>query len=555
MSNKEIANHFDLLSKLLDIHGDKSYRSKTYSIAAYRINQLEQDLQSLNVDQITKIEGIGSILSKKIEELLKTGKLSALNRLVDKTPPEILEMTAIKGIGPKKIHGIWKLMNITTIGELLHACEENRLSNFKGFGKKTQENIKKAIEFYLSQKGRLLYSKAEELVTELKALFQNLFSKNDIYITGSFARQNETINRFDFVIPLATETMISKLQEHESFSIQDYNYDHVICSFQESLPIHLYSAVENPLPQIFVTTGSPEFVKAFVGNNPNISLNTVSTEKELFKKAVLQFVPPFLRESANILELAKENQIPEVIQPHDIKGIIHSHSNWSDGINTIEQMAKACIKDGMEYLVISDHSKAAAYANGLQEERIQDQHKLIDELNVKLAPFKIFKSIECDILADGQLDYDSSVLATMDLVIASIHSNLQMTEEKAMNRLIRAIENPYTRILGHLTGRLLLLRPGYPVNYERIIDACAQNRVVIEINANPRRLDMSWQWIPYALKKGVLLSVNPDAHSIEEFKKTKYGVLVAQKGMLTAKHNLSSFTLQEFEHFLKTSSS
>lgn len=210
-----------------------------------------------------------------------------------------------------------------------------------------------------------------------------------------------------------------------------------------------------------------------------------------------------------------------------------------------------CKKRGFEYMVISDHSKTAVYANGLTEERVAQQQLYIDELNAKLGPFKIFKSIESDILNDGSLDYSPSVLKTFDLVIASIHSNLRMNEEKATARLIRAIENPFTIILGHMTGRLLLARNGYPVDYKKIIDACATNKVVIELNANPRRLDMDWKWIPYALSKNVLISINPDAHYLEGYDDIKYGVLAAQKGGLTPDKNLSSFSLKEFETFLK----
>jgi DNA polymerase (family 10) len=213
-------------------------------------------------------------------------------------------------------------------------------------------------------------------------------------------------------------------------------------------------------------------------------------------------------------------------------------------------MANAAIAKGLQYLVISDHSKTAFYANGLQVERVLAQHQEIDELNKKLAPFKIFKSIESDILNDGSLDYEEDILRQFDLVIASIHSNLSMTEDKAMMRLITAIENPYTTILGHLTGRLLLSRNGYPVNHQKVIDACAANNVVIELNAHPRRLDIDWTFINAALEKNVLISINPDAHSIDGYDDCKYGVLSAQKSLLTKEQNLSSFSLQQFESFL-----
>jgi DNA polymerase (family 10) len=245
-----------------------------------------------------------------------------------------------------------------------------------------------------------------------------------------------------------------------------------------------------------------------------------------------------------------KNITEPLIQPNDIKGIIHSHSQWSDGAHTIEEMAKACIDQGFEYLVISDHSKSAFYANGLTEERIKEQHRYVDELNEQFKPFKIFKGIECDILNDGALDYSNNVLSTFDLVIASVHSNLKMTEDKAMMRLLNAIRNPYTTILGHMTGRLLLSRPGYPVDHVSVIDACVENHVAIELNAHPRRLDIDWRWIDYALEKGVLISIDPDAHSVEGYD-CRYGVLAAQKGGLTKQRNLSSFSLQEFEAYLQ----
>jgi DNA polymerase (family 10) len=279
-------------------------------------------------------------------------------------------------------------------------------------------------------------------------------------------------------------------------------------------------------------------------------MENVTKEEDIFKQANIQYIPPCLRENEKIIEEAKKFSIPELITPADIKGIIHCHSNWSDGSETLEQLAKAVIKVHLEYLVISDHSKAAFYANGLSEEKIKAQHDLIDELNEKYKPFKIFKSIESDILSDGSLDYSVGVLSAFDLVIASVHSNLKMNEGKAMSRLLAAIKNPYTTILGHMTGRLLLSRNGFPVEYKKIIDACADYDVVIELNAHPRRLDMRWQWMEYALNKKVMISIDPDAHSIEEFDNNKYGVLSAQKGMLTKERNLSSLSLNEFKNFL-----
>ncbi|WP_438945890.1 PHP domain-containing protein, partial [Sediminibacterium sp.] len=274
-------------------------------------------------------------------------------------------------------------------------------------------------------------------------------------------------------------------------------------------------------------------------------------EESIFEEAGCSFIPAYMREDSEIIAQAKKNKIAPAITEKDIKGIIHSHSTWSDGGNTIQQMAEAAINEGLEYLVISDHSKSAFYANGLSIERVLQQHQEIEKLNQQMAPFKIFKSIESDILNDGSLDYPDEILAQFDLVIASVHSNLKMNEEKANARVIKAIENKYTNILGHPTGRLLLSRAGYPIDHEKIIDACAANGVVIELNAHPRRLDLDWRWIRRAIEKNVLISINPDAHTIDGFKDCKYGVLVAQKAGLIPLQNLSSYTFSQLESFIQ----
>ena len=381
---------------------------------------------------------------------------------------------------------------------------------------------------------------------------QDIFSSDKIKITGAFARQNETLDELEFVIPFSSKIISDKIAAVPEFSFIESKDEYILYRYNDIIKIKLHTAdAKNFERKIFETTGSAEFIKSFYEKFPEAEIPAGDSEEEIFRKADLQYIPPFLRESGNYLEIARQKKLPSVIQPGDIKGIIHCHSNWSDGSNTLEELANACIAKGYEYLVISDHSKSAYYAQGLTEEKISAQHQLVDELNLQLAPFKIFKSIESDILNDGGLDYTNNILSTFDLVIASVHSNLKMPEERAVMRLLNAIENPYTRILGHMTGRLLLSRKGYPVDHKKIIDACAANNVVIEINAHPRRLDMAWQWLKYALAKNVLVSIDPDAHSIEEFANTRYGVLVAQKGMVTANKNLSSFSLNEFENFLK----
>jgi DNA polymerase (family 10) len=361
----------------------------------------------------------------------------------------------------------------------------------------------------------------------------------------------------EFVIAATNETIKPKFQTAQPPELLEENKDNLLYKLKNGLKLRLYSGEKNITQRQFITTGSKEFTDAFQKTFPSIKFSPGENDETIFAEAKISFIPPCLRETATIIEKAKNlpagrqgNKLPLLIQPGDIRSIIHSHSNWSDGVNTIEEMADECIKRGLEYLVISDHSQSAFYANGLKEDRVREQHRYVDELNARLTPFKIFKSIESDILNDGNLDYPVSVLKTFDLVIASIHSNLKMNEEKAMKRLIKAIENPYTTILGHMTGRLLLSRNGFPVDHKKIIEACAANQVVIELNAHPRRLDMDWKYIDYAIEKGVLISIDPDAHALDGFDDVKYGVLAAQKGGLTKENNLSSFGVKEFELFL-----
>ena len=550
MDNYVIAEDFSLLAKLMDIHGDNSFKAKSYASAAFTIDRLPTPLTSIPVDKIFSIRGIGDAIGKKIVELLETGKLTILNEYLEKTPPGILDMMAIKGIGPKKIATIWKELEIESLGELLYACNENRLTLYKGFGEKTQKNIKEAIEFFLGSQGSYLYQQMESFKITVEEKLRSLFPDVVFEITGEFRRQMEIINKLEWVTTISKKSLIDFFLAN-SFEIVSEEDTYVSFKGKENVTLGFYcSDQEHLYATLFQTSCSESFFATWkdeIGWDPS---KTLGSEMELFESASLPLIPVFRREDPAILVVAKQGKLKEVIVPADIRGIIHSHSNWSDGVHTLEQMALTAKEQGLEYLVISDHSKTAFYANGLSEERIYAQHKQVDELNKKLAPFRIFKSIESDILNDGSLDYDDEVLAGFDLVIASIHSNLKMPEEKAMMRLMNAIENPYTSILGHMTGRLILSRNGYPVNHEAIIEACAENNVVIELNAHPRRLDIDWRWIEYAVKKGVLISINPDAHAVEGFEDCRYGVLVAQKAGLTKENNLSSFSLDDFERFL-----
>jgi DNA polymerase (family 10) len=532
----------------MDIHGENSFKAKSYSSAAFAIEKLQQDLVALTEQQIFSIKGIGESVGKKIIEIIQTDELSSLKEIIANTPEGILEMMSIKGLGPKKINTIWKELHISTIEDLKLACQENRIAKQKGFGEKTEHKILEAIHFKQQNKGRFLYAEIESFAETLQLKLKQKFKEDKVELTGEFRRQLEVIDALEWVTTISKEELKNFFTIDETSVIQE---DNELIEFlaNEAIPLRFHTTSKASFTsKLFSTSASPEFLQFF----ENFEEAEISdSETSIFQAKGYPFIPPYLRESKFILTKVRSSGVPNVIQTSDIKGLIHSHSTWSDGAYSIEVMANNLIEIGFEYLVISDHSKAAFYANGLTEERILQQHKEIDQLNKKLAPFKIYKSIECDILSDGTLDYRNEVLSSFDLVIASIHSNLDMNEEKAMQRLLGAIQNPYVTILGHMTGRLVMKRKGYPIDHLAIIDACADHHVAIEINASPYRLDMDWRYIDYALEKGVFLSIDPDAHTVAEFQNIKYGVLVAQKGGLTPQQNLSSFSREEFEKYLQ----
>ena len=556
MENKTIARTLRLLSQLMELHNENPFKIKSVANAALKIDKLPFAVYGKTLDEIALIDGLGKSMSSKVVELLETGTISDLQVITEKTPEGIVEMLGIKGIGPKKIAIIWKDLAIENIGELYYACNENRLIEAKGFGLKTQDEIKKIIEFRMAAQGKFLYAHAQPVVNKLYseiAVWLNNFENNPLLgVAGEYRRCIEIIEEVEFIVGAnPIQAVKEALYTFETLNF-DLNPDGSYTKTTESgLKIKLYIVQKDDFYlEWFKRTGNQQHVNevlTLAGPGP------FGSEFEIYEKAGLSFVEPELREGLNEIQLARENKLPKLITYEDLKGSLHNHSTWSDGVHTLEQMALFC-KDNlqMEYLGICDHSKSAFYASGLNEQRVYAQHQEIDALNAKLAPFKILKGIESDILNDGSLDYSDEILKTFDFVVASVHSNLRMNEEKATARLIKAIENPYTTILGHPTGRLLLSRKGYPIDYIKIIDACAANNVVIEINSNPLRLDLDWRWQRYALEKGVLLSINPDAHRMEGFYDMHYGVLMGRKGGLEAKQCLNAFSLTEITAHFET---
>ncbi len=550
MDNSFIADQLNMLAGLMDIHGENSFAAKSIAIAAFSIDKLPEQLEEIAPSKLTSIKGIGASVAKKITELIDTGEIAELKELIARTPQGVFEMMNIKGIGPKKINAIWKEIKIDTVEDLLAACKENKLSAYKGFGAKTQQNIIEGIEVFMNRKKTFLFAQIESYAEAMNDKLALEYKKYLIAPCGDFIRHTLTIEKLEWV----TTAPVAEIQKYFStnnFEEIESEAERIVFKVNpENILLCFYLTKEKDFySTLFTKNCSEEFLAAW-HNKFSFDKEKIISEASVFKNAGVQYIPPFLREKEHIIKAAEENKLPNVIQPEDIKAIIHCHSVWSDGSNTIEQLAEASIKKGFEYLVLSDHSKTAYYAGGLTEERIIAQHHEIDKLNEKFAPFKIFKSIESDILNDGSLDYADEVLETFDIIIASPHSSLKMNEEKAMSRMIKAIENPSTSIMGHITGRLLLSRKGLPLDLKKIIDACAANDVVLEINANPRRLDIDWSVVDYCIEKNVFISINPDAHSLPEFDYVKYGVYAAQKGGLTKQNNVSSFSLKQFEDFI-----
>ncbi len=548
MTNKEIAKHFTCLADLMELHQENSFKIKSYANAYITLRKLDSPLTEMSDAEIAGIKGVGKAIAEKIRELLDNGVMQTLEKYKAMTPVGVQEMIQIPGFGPKKIYAIWKDLEIESIGELYYACNENRLIELHGFGKKTQEDLKRKLEYFSLSRNKFRFGDVEN---QAIAIFEDLkksFSEAIVDFTGEYRRRNPVLEKIEFIV--ATAQNVASFFDEENYFFQK-NQDHIFAGkSKDGLPFLIYQVEKKEFgSKQFRHTSSRGFIERFLQKAAATDFKGLENEKEVFEKANLPYIEPELREDIyeNIENLANNN----LVQVTDIKGVIHTHTTYSDGIHSLTEMADFTKKLGYEYLVISDHSQAAFYAQGLKPERVLRQMDEIDAYNATQKGFKVFKSIECDILYDGRLDYSEEILAKFDMVIASVHSQLKMDKTKANERLIKAIENQYTTMLGHPTGRLLLSREGYPIDHKKIIDACAANNVIIELNANPYRLDLDWTWIPYTMEKGVMISINPDAHSREGIQHIRYGVFAARKGGLTKDMCFNTKGLTEFEQYLK----
>ncbi len=549
MTNKQIANAFDELANLMELHGEDEFRIRSYRNAYLTLRKVDRPLAELDDTELKAIKGVGDAIAKKIRELVGTGKMPTLEKYREKTPPGVVEMLDVNGFGPKKVAVVWHDMGIETIGELWYACNENRLVEYKGFGLKTQEDLKQKLEYYLRSRDKLHLDAAEEEADFACAWLTGKLRGAFVAPVGDVRRRCPVVDTIEILVGF--NGPMDGIFDEQHFRLEREEDNLFVAHLENGTPITVHRCIQEEFgSKLFRFTGSTDFLDHFVQTNPGLNFKGLRTEQEVFEKAGLPFIVPELREHPSVIDLARKGQLPALVEEHDLRGVLHVHSTWSDGLHTLRDMAEYVRSLGYDYIGITDHSQSAFYANGLKPERVLQQMAEIDALNAEMAPFRIFKGIESDILNDGELDYEPELLARFDFVIASVHSNLKMSREKATERVLRAIENPHTRILGHPTGRLLLSREGYPLDWEAILDACARHQVVIELNANPYRLDIDWTLIPEATRRGIPISINPDAHSKDGVHDTRYGVFAARKGGLGKEQCLNARDLDAFEKWL-----
>tara|TARA_R110002012_G_scaffold109617_2_gene253655 strand:+ start:5604 stop:7316 length:1713 start_codon:yes stop_codon:yes gene_type:complete len=560
LENKQIIKILKNTAKLMELHGENDFKIKSYQSAIFKLERFNKSLAGMDLTELQNIEGVGKSLAQSITQISQNGSFDVFDELSNKTPEGILEMIQLSGFGPKKIKLIWDQLNIDNLEDLLIACKENRVASLKGFGEKTQVKLMEAVEFKLNWRGYVHYREAIQLAEKIIEDLVKIEGVIELSITSDLRRKMEVIKPLELLI--ATENKAKLVQfvaKNENYELDKKNSGPLSLRFKFKplkAEIKLIFTSKNQFTnELFKTTANPKHLNFELedGKTFHSILNEklFASEEEIYKAAGLPFIVPELREGLWEFDWAKEKKMPALVEMKDLKGILHNHSTYSDGKNSLEEMAVYCKDLGYEYLGISDHSKTATYANGLQEFRVKKQHEEIDELNKKLAPFKIFKGIESDILNDGSLDYANDVLESFDFVVSSIHSPLSMDEKTATERLLNAIANPFTTILGHPTGRLLLQRKGYPINHKAVIDACAEYGVVIEINAHPWRLDLDWRYVRYALDQGVQISINPDAHETIGYHDMYYGLCVGRKAGLTAKDTLNAKSLNDLSKYFK----
>lgn len=554
MDNKSVAGILKLTVKLMELHDENPFKIRSYQSAVNSIERGGVDIEGLDLAGLQKISGIGKSIAEAILAIQATGTHPLHEELLQITPDGLLEVLQIKGLGPKKVRTLWQELSITSTHELMEACQSGQVAKIKGFGERTQEGIIRAMEYTASNQGKWLYADVEKAVEDLQKELGALFGNEKVAITGEYARRIEILEDVEWVVATKDGKADFQLINRIPNLSQDLKTSSPFAwrgkMLDPELAIYIHFTSEDTFVlEKLLRTGSRAHLLTPVLDHSSLAdffkAGSFETEEQAYQEAGLAYIAPELREGHFEIEWAKEGKLPELLKMEDLKGSLHNHSTYSDGKHSLREMALYCRELGYEYLGIADHSQSAFYAGGMDLDKIEKQQDEIRSINKELAPFKVFAGVESDILIDGSLDYPEEILQSFDFIVSSIHSSLGMNRQKATARLLRAIENPYTTILGHPTGRLLLRREGYPIDHKMIIEACAANGVVIEINANPWRLDLDWRWVHYALERGVPLSINPDAHEKAAFMDMRYGVLTGRKGGLSKEMTFNARSVDE----------
>jgi DNA polymerase (family 10) len=556
MDKERVAAILDEIGTLLELQGENPFRCQAYHNAARAIEQLEENLaEVVAAGRLGSVRGIGDTLQQKIASLVTTGQLPFYEELRARTPPGLIQMLRIPSLGPKKVKALHEQLGIEDLEKLAQACREGQVAALKGFGAKTQQKILEGIEFLGQGDDRVRIDQAYEVAQVLLEGLRDCPGVQRLELCGSLRRRKETIKDVDLLVssddpePIMARfvglPVVTQVVAHGATKSSV-----VVRGVSGRQPIRINADLRVVRDEQFpfalhYFTGSKEHNVAMrvLAQERGLKLNEYELagsgrsvrckdEADLFRALGLDYIPPELREHTGELEAATGHRLPTLVEPDDLKGVFHCHTDWSDGNNTLEEMAEGARRLGFKYLGIGDHSQSLTVARGLTPERVREQQARIDALNGRLKGIKLLKGTECDILADGRLDFSDEVLASFDYVVASVHSHFGQSEPDMTARIIRAISNPHVTMLGHATGRLILRREGYKVDVEAVLKAAAQHGTLVEINAHPQRLDLDWVHCKRAKALGVKLVINPDAHSTGDLEYTRYGVDVARRAWL-----------------------
>lgn len=568
LDKMRIAAILDEIGTFLELKGENPFRCQAYHNAARAIAQLEGDLgEWIEQQRLTEIPGIGKDLAQKIETLYKTGRLEQYEELRREIPAGLLELLRVPGLGPKKAKALYDNLGIDSLSKLRQACQEGRVAKLRGFGEKTQQKILEGLAFLDKTGKRVLLAEAEYLADRICGELRKLKEIIRIQACGSLRRRKETVGDLDILVssnhPKIVMDKFVSLPEVIQVTAHGETKSSVVLENGLNCDLRVVSDEQFPFA-LHYFTGSKEHNIAMRARAQQFGLKLneyglegekgairAKDEADIFHALKLDYIPPELRENTGEIEAAAEHRLPKLVEWKDLRGTFHCHTDWSDGRNSLEEMAEAARELGWRYLGIADHSQSLGVARGLDPDRVRQQFAEIDRLNKKWKDFRILKGTECDVLPDGRLDYPDELLERFDYVVISVHSHFNMSKEEMTRRIVRAMQHPKVTMLGHATGRLLLRRDGYPLDLDQVLKIAAENKVMIEINGQPDRMELDWVHVKHAKSLGVMLVLNPDAHSTTELRYVRYALDVARRGWLEKSNVLNSRTLAQVLQLFK----